>query len=657
MRGLCAAVVAGLAGLASAAEPIPVKDFVRWGEYDDAKISPNGDYVGVTKWLGDSLGVAFIDLKTHQLAGAMKLARGDSPALFEWVSPNRVVIPIATQYGSLDQLYATGELIGINADGSNRKYLFGYRGANNGNSSAYGAGSKLDKKAEYADAWLVDPMPWDPDHAAVSVFNWDLASDRTQPFVDLLDVQSGNHRRLGMVPAYDADMLVDTDGQPRFGSGLDDQALRKIVALAKGTRNWKTLPQKQHEVNLLALSMDGAAAYFETSDHGEPFCLQEYVFAKDEVHSLLCDANSEFDTILSGARRPIAVRREAGKPQTTFIDTANDPDTRVQKSLEHSFPGMRVTITSRTLDGSRAIVLVDSDRSPGDYFLYDRVAKRVDQVLSRRSWIDPAAMQPMEPFEFKARDGLLLHGYVTAPNGLAARRMPLVVVPHGGPHGVRDSWGWDAEAQLLASRGYAVLQVNYRGSGGFGWDFRTAGYRKWGTAMQDDLTDAVKWSIAQGIADPARICIYGGSYGGYAALMSATREPDLYKCAAGLAGAYDLRLLRSGSDIAKSWSGAKYLADALGSDATELADQSPVTQVAKLKAKLLIAHGTADRRVSFDHAKALRAALDQANKPYEWMEFEGEEHGFWKDEDAERFYTKLLEFLDKNIGKPAAAGG
>ncbi|MGH7185039.1 MAG: alpha/beta hydrolase family protein, partial [Pseudomonadota bacterium] len=309
-----------------------------------------------------------------------------------------------------------------------------------------------------------------------------------------------------------------------------------------------------------------------------------------------------------------------------------------------------------TRDGTKALLEVDADRNPGGFYLLDEKTKRLGLLAPKRRWVDPRLMQPMAAVSIKARDGLQVPAYITAREGLKTRKAPMVVLPHGGPHQVRDYWEWNPEVQLLASRGYAVLQVNYRGSSGLGHDFERAGYRNWGTKIQDDIADATRWAIAEGIADPARICIYGTSFGGYSALMGVAREPDLYRCAAGLAGAYDLAAAADDSDIAESRLGRLYLQHALGKDKAVLQEHSPVTHVGKIKAALLIAHGTQDKRVPFSQAKLLRNALDQAKKPYEWLVYEGEEHGFFKRENEVDFYTRLLAFLDKHIGPGAGKG-
>lgn len=227
----------------------------------------------------------------------------------------------------------------------------------------------------------------------------------------------------------------------------------------------------------------------------------------------------------------------------------------------------------------------------------------------------------------------------------------MVVLPHGGPHGIRDWWEFDPEVQLLANRGYTVLQVNFRGSGGYGTDFERAGYGEWGAKMQDDLTDATRWAIEQKIAPADRICIYGASYGGFAALMGAAREPDLYRCAIGYSGVYDLELLHESGDPDVP-ADVAYLDRALGTDAAKRRAQSPVYNAQSIKAPVLLIHGSADRTAELEHAKRMRAALENNRKKVEWLALRGEGHGAYDEDTRREVYERILQFLDANLRTP-----
>jgi dipeptidyl aminopeptidase/acylaminoacyl peptidase len=234
------------------------------------------------------------------------------------------------------------------------------------------------------------------------------------------------------------------------------------------------------------------------------------------------------------------------------------------------------------------------------------------------------------------------------------KKLPMIVMVHGGPHGIYDRWGYDNEAQLFASRGYAVMQVNYRGSGGRGRDFEAAGYKRWGREMQDDITSAVKWAIADGVADAKRVCIYGASYGGYAALTGVFREPDMFRCAVGMAGVYDLSLMFDEGDIQTVKSGVNYLKDVLGTDMEDLKRRSPVYNADKIHAAVLLLHGKDDRRAPLEHAKRMRAALEKAGNPPEWVTEWGEGHGFYDEKNREAAYQRILDFFAKHLGTAPA---
>ena len=230
----------------------------------------------------------------------------------------------------------------------------------------------------------------------------------------------------------------------------------------------------------------------------------------------------------------------------------------------------------------------------------------------------------------------------------------MVVIPHGGPHGVRDNWGFNSEVQLLASEGFAVLQVNYRGSGGYGLKFQEAGYRHWGDRMMEDIIDATRYAVKKGHADPGRICIYGGSFGGYSALQAPIVAPDLFRCAVGYAGVYDLTIMSSEGDIGQSRMGRGFLTRVLGEDEDALKKFSPSWNVDKLRAKVFLIHGKKDQRAPFEHAERLRKALQDRGIEPEWLVEGREGHGFYDEDARERMYVKMLQFLRDNTA-PATA--
>ena len=404
----------------------------------------------------------------------------------------------------------------------------------------------------------------------------------------------------------------------------------------------------------VGFSADNAIAYLNVEQAEGPDRIVAYDVATGKRTTVLADETGDPVVLHApGTRVPVGALFLDGRPRTAFFDPESE-HARLYRSLEAAFEGHAVYITSSTADGRKVLVQVWSDRNPGDFYVYDTVDKKAAYVVARAQWFDPAKMAERRPISFEARDGLKLQGFVTIPAGSDGRGLPMVVLPHGGPFGMFDSWGFDNEAQLLADAGYAVLQVNFRGSGSQGRAFEHAGAREWGGAMQDDITDATRWAVAQGIANASRICIYGSSYGGYAALMGAAKEPTLYRCAAGNVGVYDLPTMHTHGDVQKRGSGVTYLNDWIG-DRDALGAVSPTRMADRIKVPVFLAAGGKDERAPIEHSKQMERALVKAGVPVETAYFPTEGHGYYDDANRYEYYSRLLAFLGKHLGGRTAA--
>jgi dipeptidyl aminopeptidase/acylaminoacyl peptidase len=323
------------------------------------------------------------------------------------------------------------------------------------------------------------------------------------------------------------------------------------------------------------------------------------------------------------------------------------PESDLHQSLDASFPGELVEVISTTRDATIAIIRVSSPKRLGDIYLLDTTVPRLDLLLTGSDLLLPEFMADVSPFTIEATDGLEIHGYVTKPQGMSSA-VPMIVMPHGGPIGIRDVPLFNREVQFFAHHGFAVVQVNFRGSGGYGVPFEEAGYREWGLGIIDDITRATNWAIENGIAQQGKICIYGASFGGYAALTSVIKEPDLYRCAIGYAGLYDLTKLDR-SDIPWQPGGDNYIEEAVGVNESELRAQSPVYNADKIEVPILLAHGGKDRRAPPFHARDMRKALRDNDKDVEWLYERGEAHGFYNTEININFYNQILAFLNKHL--------
>lgn len=341
---------------------------------------------------------------------------------------------------------------------------------------------------------------------------------------------------------------------------------------------------------------------------------------------------------------------QAAKPRVHWLDSKF---ALYQQVVDRSMPQTFNRLLELSGDGQHLLIYARSDREPGVYYLLDLERKKIREFAVVRPDIDPAAMAPMRPIEFRARDGRRIHGYLTLPVGGADRKNALIVHPHGGPYGIRDEWGYNPEVQFYASRGCAVLQINFRGSGGYGFEFERAGYHQWGLQMQDDLSDGVRWAIEQGFADPARVAICGASYGGYATMAGLTFTPELYCAGVNYVGVTDLLLLAERYDEnndMRRWFAVHI--GTVGSDQQRLLDTSPVRFADRVRVPVLMGYGYNDPRVPIEHGSSMAAAMKKAGKAAEIIYEKKEGHGFRKEENRIDWYRAVDAFLKTNVVAP-----
>jgi dipeptidyl aminopeptidase/acylaminoacyl peptidase len=649
----------GASGAAADSAQLPTEYFTKHADSGSVKISPDGLSVGMLIGKFGKEALSFVDLATRKVTGGVRAPEGLEILDFEWVSPNRAIYTIAERQLGNARPVATGEIFGVDRDGSKSLMLYGYRFGRRG--VDYGS---VSRRNSYATPEIISTLRNDPDHILIAEYPWEERgrywhhNPDAEPRISMLNVYNGRVRVLERAPLANAYVLADRNDKVRFATGRTKDMKQAVL--------WKPTPEDAwKEFALPGFNRDSVMPWRFTADNNSVLftateesasvsALYQIDLATHAVKKLHAFDYVDIENIVVDFtdRELIGVRAVPDKPVTHWIAPDN-PAARLIRSLEKAFPGKEVIVTSASDDGRLAIVYTYSDTSPGDYFLFDIEAKKAEFIRSTRSWVDAELMRPMEPIEVKARDGLKLRGYLTKPAGDGPH--PLIVMPHGGPHGVRDYWGYDSEVQLFANRGYAVLQINFRGSGGYGDEFETAGYRQWGATMQDDLTDATRWAIDQGVTQADRVCIYGASYGGYAALMGVAREPKLYQCAIGYVGVYDLELMYESGDIPGSKSGIDYLKKAVGEDRADLRARSPVHMADRIEAPVLLLHGKDDGRVDFAHAKRMRAALDKHRKKYEWLTFGNEGHGVYDENARRQAYDKILDFLNRHlpVSKPA----
>ncbi|WP_369943868.1 alpha/beta hydrolase family protein [Xanthomonas medicagonis] len=646
---LCGLLGMGM-GAGSAQAQVNLGAFLQQEQVEELKLSPTGEYYAATVPLADRTALTVMRRADNKLMGSFSMEKNTHVGDFEWVNDTRLVFGMTTKMGALDQPVPTGELFAINANGGVAQLLVGYRVTGNG------AGTRIQpKKVEDVAAYPIGPLAGDDRNIAITV--WPLGISEQYTRAEVMDVYSGRRRPLvGTPKVRRATFYSDAQGKVRFAAGADaDNANKLFYREPEG--DWRLLNDENlsdHAETPLGFSEDGRTAYLEVQQASGSSAVEAWNADSGQRKTVARDGLADPHRVIyrHGSRIPVGIEVLGDTPRSLFFDPES-PEARTQRSLEAAFPGQSVYVTSSTRDGRLNLVQVQSGRNPGEFYLFDTVAKKADFVFARRAALQPASLGQVRPIALQARDGTKLYGFVTLPAAAASGKVPMVVMPHGGPFGIFDSGLFDEDAQILAAAGYAVLQVNYRGSGNYGRAFEQAGGRQWGKAMQDDVTDATRWAIAQGIADPARICLYGASYGAYASLMGVAKEPGLYRCAAGYVGVYDLPMMYARGDIQRRRSGETYLREWLGPSET-LAAVSPVNLADRIKVPVFLAAGGEDERAPIEHSKKMEAVLKRAGVPVETLYFPTEGHGFYTEEHRRAFYTQLLAFLNRSLGGATA---
>lgn len=642
-----AACLALASGIASA--QVDVNAFVRKDQFEDIKLSPNGEYLAATVPLEDSTALAITSRAETKMLATFSMGRNTYVDDFWWVSPDRVVIAVAEKFGQLDRPVPTGELYAISANGGKPTILVGYRIA------TQQVGSNIQqKKSEQVSAELIDSLPGDDKNVLVAIWPW---ADEPYTRAERMDVFTGRRVPVARAPVRRAHFTTDNASAVRFALGAGGDNVSKLFHRARDGDEWKLVNDEAVTGRIeapLGFAEDNRIAYLQVEQAQGPDAVVAYDTVSGERKEIFRNANVDPGTVIysNGVRDvPLGVFLADGKWSTAFFD-AKAPEAHLYKSLEAAFAGQRVRITSSTDDGKLVLVSVSSDRNPGEFYVFDTQAKKAEFLLARRQWLDAEKMADMRPIRLKSRDGVDLHGYLTVPRGVTGKT-PMIVVPHGGPFGIRDYWAFEEETQMLASAGYSVLQINFRGSGGYGRRFHQAGAQQWGGAMQDDVTDATRWAISEGHADPAMICIYGASYGAYAALMGVAKEPALYKCSAGYVGLYDLPMVFQRGDIQETMSGETFLRDWYG-DKAKLAAVSPTNLAGQIKVPVFLAAGGEDKRTPIQHTELMERRLKAAGVPVETLYYKTEGHGFYKPEHQKEYYTRLLSFFNRHLGGATA---
>lgn len=616
--------------------PPPVDNFFKSYSYQGMALSPSGRYLGVLYPTNETSNIAVIDLDDKHSAGITNYAKTGRVTWLGWKSDNRLLFGLkATDHG----LYRHS-INSIRRDGSDLREIAVDTGS--------GIISWLQNDPNHI---LYSAQAGQRDHVeALKVFIGDK-DDKSVPFRERVTT------KVVLVQAPYCRYIADNDGEVRVCATTEPDGRSRILYRDLGAAPWRQIALTSATAPgfiVLGFTRDNKRLYVLSNENRDTLALYEFN-PTDATGGKLLFEGPDVDLeegVFSSDYQLLGVRFVDDRADVHYF---NPNAVQLQHDLLDAFPGERIDIVSAAPAWKRAVILVTSDRSPGRYYLYDRLQNSVEEIIKRASWINDKETAEVRAVRFEARDKLPLSGYLTLPRGREPKNLPLIVNPHGGPIGVRDSARWQPDAQFFASRGYAVLQINFRGSGGFGKALREAGVGELGEKMLDDVTDAANWAVSQGIADRSRICIYGGSYGGYSALMGLINNPELYRCGISYSGLTDLNGLfnnevrgtvvyreRSTHELA-FW---KHVIGTHENDRGYLNMHSPVYNADKIKVPVFIAHGGLDLIVPSSQASRMESALKSAgNKHVEYLYRYDEGHGFTYDSNRIELYREIEKFL------------
>ena len=603
---------------------IPLEDFFRKPERALLRLSPSGCHLSFVAPWKRRLNVFVRDVETGEETRITSATERDI-AGYTWVSDDRIVYAQDQGGDENHRLYA------VDRTGEDRRDLTPYDGVKC---------SIVDDLEEQDDTILFQMNKRDP-----QVFD-----------VFRLDTRSGDMELIAENPGNISQWITDHDGRLRIAvttDGVNSSLLYRETEAA----DWRPVATYNFKEGAHPLYFAfGRESIYVTSNVGrDKAAIFEYDPATGE-HGALIYEHEDVDVsglLCSKRRKKITgVAFETDRPGYHFFDETRAD---IQRFLDERLPGRINRLASHSRDESMFIVHSGSDKTRGGYHLLDAAKMELTPLFELSPWLPEEQMATMQPIVYQSRDGLTIHGYLTLPNDKGDAPSPMVVHPHGGPW-ARDSFGFNPEIQFLASRGYAVLQMNFRGSTGYGREFMEASFGQWGLAMQDDVTDGVQWAIDQGYADPKRIAIYGGSYGGYATLAGLTKTPELYACGIDYVGVSNLFTFME--SIPPYWKPyLEMMHEMVGhpeQDEERFRATSPCFHADKITAPLFVAQGANDPRVVKAESDQIVAALRERGVDVDYLVKDNEGHGFSNEENQFEFYRAMEAFLARHVGGGAS---
>ena len=640
MRNLFLLSVFALLSVGTSGQPTvdDIEYYSKFSDYWRLRISPDGKHIAVGAWRDGERIAVILETKTMRPKIPVFFTNDkEEVSSFHWASNERLIVEVQRYIPSeTTRPFQGGDLFAINVDGSKAKRIFTFRSASGGkkkNSGISFGGYAIVENGLEGNRKNILIRACGESRCSLydmDVFNSRLRNERILPPNTVQVIfEEGT-----FIPAY---VVSATSRGSEVIHGKDSNGF------------WKELLSFEMPGGSLRPAIadkDGKTVYALDDRAGENQSVVKVNRDLENPEVIYQHSSTDVMGAHSDVNREVyALDFGVGQSEVFFLKPEH-PDAKTLKALQRVFPNSDVNIVDSAAEGRLLVVAERSDIAPATYYLFNRDTNQLQYLTSTRSWVDATKSSPTKEFRFTARDGLELTGLVTLPKGYDVLT-PLVVMPHGGPHGPFDTWNYDPDAQYLGHLGIAVLKVNFRGSGGYGGAFEAKGYREWGRKIQYDLVDGTLAAIEKFGLNGDKVGIMGGSFGGYSALQASIIEPNLFKAAVGVVGVYDFRLMYTAGDIRGRFSGRRYLEKAIGRDEAEFREFSPVFRADELKAPVMLIQGEKDERAPVKHSDVMAKVLEEIGHPHEYIIMPNEDHGFYKPENRVRYYELFGAFLSE----------